>query len=82
MYLVYPPPPHFKFYITIVSNFSCVLQPKSKIMDMKIFFFNLCFFFLGGGGRGVNKVHYVKMVNGNLSPRSDILHNVLYRWLL
>ena len=51
MYLVYPPPPHFKFYITIVSNFSCVLQPKSKIMDMKIFFFNLCFF-LGGGEGG------------------------------
>ena len=39
-------------------------------MDMKIFFQS--FFFGGGGGGGVNKVHYVKMVNGNLSPRSDI----------
>ena len=33
------------------------------IIDMQNFF---------GGGRGVNKVHYVKMVNGNLSRRSDI----------
>ena len=35
------------------------------IIDMQIFFF-----FWGGGG--VNKVHYVKMVNGNLSRRLDI----------
>ena len=54
IHLVYPP----KFYITIVFNFSWVLQSsyeKSKTMDMKIFFFFLSFFlffFLCGGGGG------------------------------
>ena len=55
IHLVYPP----KFYITIVFNFSWVLQSsyeKSKTMDMKIFFFFLSFFLFffvcGGGGGG------------------------------
>ena len=52
MQLAYPP----KFYITIVFNFSWVLQPsheKSKTLDMKFFFlFSFFLSFLGGGWGG------------------------------
>ena len=55
MHLVYPP----EFCITIVSNFSWVLQSsqeKSKTIDMQFFFRE------GGGGTRCIMV-YVKMVN-------------------
>ena len=64
-----------KFFIPIVSNFSWVLQssqPKEKLKDNNYAKCGVCVCVwgrCGGGGGGVNKVHYGLCENGELKSQ-------------